>query len=64
MQNIHNTTKKNNNPEYIMYKLPGVLISLLRDDLAEQYVAYEFETTSVCSPDINLPHTQVESAKQ
>ena len=26
----------------------------LRDDLTESYVAYEFETKSVCSPDINL----------
>ena len=26
----------------------------LRDDLTEQYVAHEFETTSVCSPVINL----------
>ena len=27
---------------------------LLRDGPTEQYVAYEFDTMSVCSPDINL----------
>ena len=26
----------------------------VRNDLTKQYVAYEFETSSVCSPDINL----------
>ena len=30
------------------------LTVFLRDDLTKQYVAYEFETTSICSPDISL----------
>ena len=37
------------------------LTMLLRDGPTEQYFAYEFNTTSVSAPDINL---QVESVKQ
>ena len=35
----------------------------LRDDLTEWYVAYEFETKSACSPDINL-QTHKSSVRQ
>ena len=34
------------------------LLFFLRDDLTEQYIAYEFETMSVCSSDINLHNKQ------